>query len=96
MASARFIERLPRSRLALCRPGCVPPVPTRRDHVRSGKQEQTRPRQRRLPPASQLAVSSGCEPPAVTGSVRKLEAAGLVVRRPSPTDGRPQRRSGTG
>lgn len=37
---------------------------------------------------SQLAVSSGCEPPTITGSVRKLEAAGLVVRRPSPTDGR--------
>lgn len=36
----------------------------------------------------QLAVSSGCEPPTITGSVRKLEAAGLVVRRPSPTDGR--------
>lgn len=36
----------------------------------------------------QLALASGCEPPTVTGSVRKLEAAGLVVRRPSPTDGR--------
>lgn len=36
----------------------------------------------------QLAVSSGCEPPTITGSVRKLETAGLVVRRPSPTDGR--------
>ncbi len=36
----------------------------------------------------QLAVSSGCEPPTITGSVRKLEAAGLVVRRPSSTDGR--------
>ncbi len=36
----------------------------------------------------QLAVSSGCEPPTITGSVRKLEAAGLVARRPSPTDGR--------
>ncbi len=36
----------------------------------------------------QLAVSSGCEPPTITGSVRKLEAAGLVVRRPSPTDAR--------
>ncbi len=36
----------------------------------------------------QLAVSSGCEPPTITGSVRKLEAVGLVVRRPSPTDGR--------
>ena len=36
----------------------------------------------------QLAVSSGCEPPTITGSVRKLEAAGLVLRRPSTTDGR--------
>lgn len=36
----------------------------------------------------QLAAASGCEPPTITGSVRKLEAAGLVVRRPSPTDGR--------
>lgn len=36
----------------------------------------------------QLAVSSGCEPPTITGSVRKLESAGFVVRRPSPTDGR--------
>ncbi len=36
----------------------------------------------------QLAASSGCEPPTITGSVRKLEAAGFVVRRPSPTDGR--------
>lgn len=36
----------------------------------------------------QLAASSGCEPPTITGSVRKLEAAGLVVRRPSPDDGR--------
>ena len=37
---------------------------------------------------AQLAHSSGCEPPTITGSVRKLEAAGLVVRRPSITDGR--------
>jgi DNA-binding MarR family transcriptional regulator len=37
---------------------------------------------------AQLAVASGCEPPTITNSVRKLEAAGLVVRRPSPTDGR--------
>ena len=37
---------------------------------------------------SQLAVSSGCEFPTITVSVRKLEAAGLVVRRPSATDGR--------
>ena len=36
----------------------------------------------------QLAVASGCEPPTITGSVRRLESAGLVVRRPSPTDGR--------
>jgi len=36
----------------------------------------------------QLAVSSGCEPPTITGSVRKLEAAGFVVRQPSPSDGR--------
>lgn len=36
----------------------------------------------------QLAAASGCEPPTITGSVRKLEAAGLVMRRPSPTDGR--------
>lgn len=36
----------------------------------------------------QLATASGCEPPTITGSVRKLEDAGLVVRRPSPTDGR--------
>ncbi|HEX8510057.1 MAG TPA: MarR family transcriptional regulator [Propionibacteriaceae bacterium] len=37
---------------------------------------------------AQLAVASGCEPPTITNSVRKLEAAGLVVRRPSPHDGR--------
>jgi DNA-binding MarR family transcriptional regulator len=37
---------------------------------------------------AQLAVASGCEPPTITGSVRKLEGAGFVVRRPSPTDGR--------
>ena len=37
---------------------------------------------------SQLAVSSGCEPPTITGSARKLETAGLVVRRPSSIDGR--------
>lgn len=36
----------------------------------------------------QLAVASGCEPPTITHSVRKLEAGGLVIRRPSPTDGR--------
>jgi len=37
---------------------------------------------------AQLAVASGCEPPTITHSVRKLEAAGLVVRRPSTADGR--------
>lgn len=37
---------------------------------------------------AQLAAASGCEPPTITHSVRKLEAAGLVVRRPSATDGR--------
>jgi DNA-binding MarR family transcriptional regulator len=36
----------------------------------------------------QLAVACGCEPPTITNSVRRLEAAGLVVRRPSPSDGR--------
>jgi DNA-binding MarR family transcriptional regulator len=36
----------------------------------------------------QLAVACGCEPPTITNSVRRLEAAGLVVRRPSPNDGR--------
>lgn len=36
----------------------------------------------------QLAAASGCEPPTITGSARKLEVAGLVVRKPSPTDGR--------
>lgn len=37
---------------------------------------------------TQLAAASGCEPPTITGSARKLEAAGLVARRPSPADGR--------
>ena len=37
---------------------------------------------------AQLAGASGYEPPTITMSVRQLEAAGLVVRRPSPTDGR--------
>lgn len=37
---------------------------------------------------AQLAAASGCEPPTITNSVRKLEAVGLVDRRPSPTDGR--------
>jgi len=36
----------------------------------------------------QLAAASGCEPPTITNSVRKLETAGLVVRTPSSTDGR--------
>lgn len=37
---------------------------------------------------AQLAASSGCEAPTITHTARKLEAAGLIVRRPSPTDGR--------
>src|SRR3982074_1846004 len=37
---------------------------------------------------AQLAAASGFEPPTITLSVRQLEAAGLVVRRPSPADGR--------
>jgi DNA-binding MarR family transcriptional regulator len=37
---------------------------------------------------AQLAAASGYEPPTITLSVRQLEEAGLVVRRPSPTDGR--------
>jgi DNA-binding MarR family transcriptional regulator len=37
---------------------------------------------------AQLASASGCEPPTITNSVRKLEARGFVVRRPSLTDGR--------
>src|SRR3984893_5330367 len=37
---------------------------------------------------AQLAAASGYEPPTITLSVRQLEAAGLVVRRPSLTDGR--------
>jgi DNA-binding MarR family transcriptional regulator len=37
---------------------------------------------------AQLAAASGYEPPTITLSVRQLEAAGLVVRRPSPVDGR--------
>jgi DNA-binding MarR family transcriptional regulator len=36
----------------------------------------------------QLAAASGCEAPTITGSVRKLEAAGLVRRQDSPTDRR--------
>lgn len=37
---------------------------------------------------AQLAHGAGCEPPSITGMVRKLEAAGLVTRRASSTDGR--------
>jgi len=37
---------------------------------------------------AQLAAASGYEPPTITMSVRQLESAGLVLRRPSPTDGR--------
>lgn len=37
---------------------------------------------------AQLATASGYEPPTITLSVRQLEEAGLVVRRPSSTDRR--------
>jgi len=37
---------------------------------------------------AELAAATGYEAPTITLSVRQLEAAGLVVRRPSPTDGR--------
>ena len=37
---------------------------------------------------AQLAAASGYEPPTITLSVRQLEAAGLVARRPSRTDRR--------
>lgn len=37
---------------------------------------------------SQLAGACGCEPPTITVSVRRLEAQGVVVRRPSPHDAR--------
>jgi DNA-binding MarR family transcriptional regulator len=37
---------------------------------------------------AQLAAATGFEPPSITLSVRQLEDAGLVVRRPSPTDRR--------
>jgi DNA-binding MarR family transcriptional regulator len=37
---------------------------------------------------SQLAADTGFEQPTITLSVRQLEAAGLVVRKPSPTDRR--------
>lgn len=37
---------------------------------------------------AQLAAGTGFEPPTITLSVRQLEGAGLVVRRPAPTDRR--------
>src|SRR2546430_3314147 len=37
---------------------------------------------------AQLAAASGYEPPSITESVRQLETAGLIVRRPSRTDAR--------
>jgi DNA-binding MarR family transcriptional regulator len=37
---------------------------------------------------TQLAAVSGYEPPTITMSVRQLEAAGFVARRPSPSDKR--------
>jgi DNA-binding MarR family transcriptional regulator len=37
---------------------------------------------------TQLAIAASCEPPTVTIAVRKLEAAGIVTRAPSPTDAR--------
>ena len=37
---------------------------------------------------AQLAAASGYEPPTITESVRQLETAGYVIRRPSPTDAR--------
>ena len=37
---------------------------------------------------AQLAAATGFEPPTITLSVRQLEGAGLVVRRPAPTDRR--------
>ncbi|MDA8392860.1 MAG: MarR family transcriptional regulator [Actinomycetota bacterium] len=36
----------------------------------------------------QLASASGCEPPTITNSARRLEAAGLLVRTESPDDAR--------
>jgi len=36
----------------------------------------------------ELARASGCEAPTITASVRRLAAAGLVVRTASPADGR--------
>ena len=38
----------------------------------------------------ELAEGAHCEPPSITHMVRKLEAAGLVQRQPSPTDKRQQ------
>ena len=37
---------------------------------------------------AQLAAGLGCEPPSVTLMAQKLEAAGLIARRPSADDGR--------
>jgi len=37
---------------------------------------------------AQLAAASGYEPPTITVSIRHLENAGLVARRPSPSDAR--------
>ncbi len=37
---------------------------------------------------AELATATGYEPPTITLSVRQLEAAGYVARRPSPTDRR--------
>ncbi len=37
---------------------------------------------------AQLSEALGCEPPSVTLMVRKLEAAGHIRRRPTPTDKR--------
>lgn len=37
---------------------------------------------------AQLATAARCEPPTITAAVRKLQAAGLVVRTPSVRDAR--------
>lgn len=37
---------------------------------------------------AQLAQRAGCEPPSITGMVRKLEAAGLLDRHPAPGNAR--------
>ena len=37
---------------------------------------------------AQLAAAAKCEPPTMTMALRKLEAAGLVTRTPSPVDAR--------